>query len=115
VGAAYRLRGTGVFDTLFREGARTEGHWLQLGAAPARTAPGRVGYVVGKKALSRAVDRNRVRRVLRVAVAAARPAIETHDVILRLKRGCTAAEVRAVATEAAALLAALARAHGGAR
>jgi ribonuclease P protein component len=66
-----------------------------------------VGYVIGKKALPRAVDRNRVRRVLLVAVAGARPAIEAWVVILRLKRGCVGADVRAVAAEAAALLAAL--------
>ena len=66
-----------------------------------------MGYVIGKKALPRAVDRNRVRRVLRVAVAGARPAIEAWDVILRLKRGCARADVPAVAAEAAALLAAL--------
>jgi ribonuclease P protein component len=71
-------------------------------------APGRVGYVIGKKALPRAVDRNRVRRVLRVAVARARPGVEAWDVILRLKRGCTRDEVRAVAAEATTLLAALA-------
>jgi hypothetical protein len=45
--------------------------------------------------------------VLRVAVAAARPAIEAFDVILRLKRGCARHETPAVAAEAAVLLAAL--------
>jgi ribonuclease P protein component len=64
--------------------------------------------VIGRKALRRAVDRNRVRRVLRVAVARARPAIEAFDVILRLKRGCLRGEVRAVGADAAGLLARLA-------
>jgi ribonuclease P protein component len=63
--------------------------------------------VIGKKALPNAVDRNRVRRVLRVAVARARPAAEAFDVILRLKRGCARHETPAVAAEAAGLLAAL--------
>jgi ribonuclease P protein component len=76
-------------------------------AAPARTTPGRVGFVIGKKALRNAVERNRVRRVLRVAVARTRPGIEAYDVILRLKRGCTRAQVPTIAAEAAALLAAL--------
>jgi ribonuclease P protein component len=66
-----------------------------------------VGFVIGKKALRNAVDRNRVRRVLRVAVAQLRPAIEAFDVILRLKRGCTRHEVPAVAAEATDLLRAL--------
>jgi ribonuclease P protein component len=76
-------------------------------AAPARAHPGRVGYVIGKKALRHAVARNRVRRVLRVAVERVRPAIEAFDVILRVKRGCTREEVRLVAAEAAVLLAGL--------
>ena len=45
--------------------------------------------------------------MLRVVVAAARPAVEAFDVILRLKRGCARHETPAVATEAAVLLAAL--------
>jgi len=45
--------------------------------------------------------------VLRVAVAAARPAAEAFDVILRLKRSCARHETPAVAAEAAQLLAAL--------
>ncbi len=76
-------------------------------AAPARAVPGRVGFVIGKKALRNAVDRNRVRRVLRVALAGARPAVESFDVILRLKRPCARHEVRALAAEAKALLATL--------
>ncbi len=73
-------------------------------AAPARSAPGRVGFVIGRKELRKSVDRNRVRRVLRVAVARLRPAIEAFDVILRLKRGCARDEVPAVAAEATVLL-----------
>jgi ribonuclease P protein component len=63
--------------------------------------------VIGKKALPLSVDRNRVRRMLREVVRAARPGIESHDVILRLKRGCPRHEFRLIAAEAARLLAAL--------
>lgn len=101
------MTGIGAFDALFRAGSRSEGKWLQLVATPARAVPGRVGYAIPKKALPHAVDRNRVRRVLRVAVARARPAVEAFDVILRLKRGCARQETPAVAAEAAVLLAAL--------
>jgi ribonuclease P protein component len=103
----FRLTGTGVFAALFRTGSRHEGVWLQVVAAPARSLPGRVGFVIGKKALRNAVARNRVRRVLRVAVHDARPGAEAFDVILRLKRGCTRDETAAVAAEARALLSAL--------
>jgi ribonuclease P protein component len=103
----YRLTGIGEFDALFRRGRRDEGAYLQLVSAAAAQAPGRVGFVIGKKALPLAVDRNRVRRQLREVLRQARPAIEAYDVILRLKRGCPRAEFRQVAAEAARLLAAL--------
>jgi ribonuclease P protein component len=55
-------------------------------AAPAAQNPGRVGYVIGRKAMPRAVDRNRLRRRLRESVRAARPAIEQFDMIVRVRR-----------------------------
>jgi ribonuclease P protein component len=103
----YRLTGVGAFEGLFRTGRRCEGTWLQIVAVPAQAGPGRVGYVIGKKALPHAVDRNRVRRVLREELRRARPGIEDFDVIVRLKRACARHEVPAVAAEAAMLLNAL--------
>ena len=55
-------------------------------AAPAAEAPGRIGYVIGRKLMRRAVDRNRLRRRLREVIRAARPAIERYDVVLRVRR-----------------------------
>ena len=63
--------------------------------------------MVPKKALPLAVDRNRVRRMLRAAQRAARPSVLDYDVILRLKRGCPRTEFRLVAAEATRLIAAL--------
>jgi ribonuclease P protein component len=60
--------------------------------------------VVPKKVLPLAVDRNRVRRVLRAAQQAARPAVLDYDMILRLKRGCRRSEFRQVAADATRLL-----------
>ena len=96
-----------MFAALFHDGTRREGLWLQLIAAPARARPGRVGFVIGRKAQKSAVARNRVRRVLRAVVSEARPAAEAFDVILRVKRCGTPREVRAIAAEARLLLAAL--------
>ena len=79
--------------------------WYHVGSG--RETPGRTGFVIGKKALRSAVARNRVRRILRAVVQAARPETLAFDVILRLKRGCTRDEIGAVAAEARALLAAL--------
>jgi ribonuclease P protein component len=92
---------------VFRAGSRLDGTWLQVVAAPAQSAPGRVGFVIGRKAFRHAVDRNRIRRVLRVAVGQARPALEAFDMIVRVKCGCRRDEVRALAAEAARLFAAL--------
>jgi len=65
---------------------------------------GRVGYVIARKQLSRAVDRNLLRRLLREAVRSKRPGIESFDIIFRLRRGCTRSEIRGLSLEAAALM-----------
>jgi ribonuclease P protein component len=76
-------------------------------SAPAQRETGRAGFVIGRKVLPLAVDRNRLRRLLRVAVDRARPAIDGRDLILRLTRRCRRDEIGAVAAEGARLLAGL--------
>jgi ribonuclease P protein component len=93
---------------VFRHGRRCTGEFLDVIAMPAQRACGRVGYVIGRRALSRAVDRNRVRRMLRETLRAARPAIERFDLVLRLKRGALRAELPSVRAEALRCLAKLA-------
>src|SRR3982751_6913399 len=93
----HRLTGQGVFDALFKGGRRREGAYVQLVYAPARNPPGKVGFVLARKALPLAVDRNRVRRMFRERARAARPGLEAYDVIVRLKRGCPRSEFRTVA------------------
>lgn len=80
---------------------------MQLVAAAAARVPGRIGYVIGRKTLPRAVDRNRLRRCLRETVRAMRPALASYDVILRVKKVANRHELDAAVTEAAGLLAAL--------
>jgi ribonuclease P protein component len=48
--------------------------------------PGRVGFVVGRKALPRAVDRNRFKRKLREVLRRARPDLEGYDLVVRRAR-----------------------------
>ena len=103
----YRLRGPAQFAGVFRRGRRLEGNRLQLIAAPASGPVGRVGYVIPGKQLRRAIDRNRLKRMLREAIRARRPAMNAFDLVLRLRGGCTRAELRATAAEAAVLLDAL--------
>ena len=104
---ARRLTGIGAFETLLRTGRRRDGDYLQLVSTPARSGVGRVGFVIGRKALPLAVDRNRLRRLLRVAIARARPAIDDYDMILRLRRRCARSELGSVAAEAERLLGSL--------
>jgi len=80
---------------------------VQLVAAAAVQTPGRIGYVIGRKTLPRAVDRNRLRRRLRETVRAMRPALMPYDVILRVKKVANRMEIDAAVSEAAGLLQAL--------
>lgn len=100
----YRLRGVGAFEAVFRTGERHDAHFLQLIAAPAAQSPGRVGYVIGRKTMRRAVDRNRLRRRLRENVRASRPAIEAFDIILRVKRTVLRDDIAAANAESLRLL-----------
>ena len=109
----YRLSGAGAFDAMFRTGRRREGRYLQMISAVAARDCGRVGIVIGRKTLSRAVDRNRVRRMLRVRLSEARPAIERYDLVLRLKRATPRGDFHLIADDAARLLSSLTDASDG--
>jgi len=104
----YRLTGTGAFEAVFRAGRRREGQFLQLISTVAAREFGRTGIVLGRKALPLSVDRNRVRRLLRVRLQEARPAIERYDLVFRLKKRAARAEFALIAAEAGRLLAGLA-------
>ena len=78
---------------------------------PAQRSCGRVGYVIGRRTLRRAIDRNRVRRMLRETLRGERPGLERFDLILRLKRGPVRAELPRVRAEALRCLAKLAAAE----
>jgi len=106
-GRAFRLTGPGAFEAVFREGRRSEGRHVQLVAASAAQTPGRIGYVIARKTLPRAVDRNRLRRCLREIVRTMRAALSSYDVILRVKKVANRIELDAAVNEAAGLLAAL--------
>ncbi len=74
---------------------------------PAQRACGRAGFVIGRRALPRAVDRNRVRRMLREMLRGARPAVLRFDLVLRLKRSALGDELTRVRAEALRCLATL--------
>ena len=104
----YRLRGAGAFEGVFASGHRYDGRFLQLIAVRAHEAPGRVGYVIGRKSMRRAVDRNRLRRCLRERVRAERATLAAWDVILRVRRDVGRDDIAAAIAEASRLIGRLA-------
>jgi ribonuclease P protein component len=105
--ARYRLSGAAAFEAVFRSGRRFDAHFLQLIAAPAAHSPGRVGYVIARKSIRNAVDRNRLRRRLRESVRAVRPAVEAFDLILRVRRPMARTDIALAHGESRRLLARL--------
>jgi ribonuclease P protein component len=103
----YRLRGAAQFAAVLRGGRRFEGKRLQVLAVRASGPVGRVGYVIAARHLKRAIDRNRLKRMLREAIRARRPAMNAFDVVLRLRASCAPADVAAAGAEGARLLDAL--------
>jgi ribonuclease P protein component len=101
---AARLSGPAAFQAVFRFGSRIEGRHVQIVSAPAAGACGRVGFVVGRKVLARAVDRNRFKRLLREFLRSASSDIEPFDLVIRLKRPLTRDGIDEAAREAAALI-----------
>jgi ribonuclease P protein component len=98
------MRGAAAFARLFRTGRRLDGPYLQVLASPAAGEVGCVGYVIGKKHLARAVDRNYLRRMFREIIRARRPGLDAVDVVVRLRRPCVPALLRELGAEAAGLL-----------
>jgi len=89
---------------MFRTGRRIDGAHLQLLVAPAAGPVGCVGYVIAKKQLARAVDRNYLRRMVREAVRTRRPGLDELDIVVRLRRGCAAECLPRLGAEAGELL-----------
>jgi ribonuclease P protein component len=89
---------------VFRAGRRVDGAYVQIIVAPTAAAHGRTGYVIARKVLARAVDRNRIRRKLREIVRVHRAALAALDVIIRVKRAANRTEQDAAAAEAQQLL-----------
>ena len=72
--------------------------------ASAKQVPGRVGLVVGRKALPRAVDRNRFKRKVREVLRRERAHLESYDLIVRLKRPAPGSELALAIEEAEGMI-----------
>src|SRR3954465_4856874 len=57
---------------------------LRAFATPNATSTARLGVIVGKRQLRRAVDRNRVKRTMRESFRVVRPALPNLDIVVQL-------------------------------
>lgn len=82
----YRLTKTDEYSSVFGFRKAIRGTWLMLHyqPRPAGQVEPRLGLVVGKKLLKRAVDRNRLKRVVRERFRLRRSALPVCDLIVRL-------------------------------
>jgi ribonuclease P protein component len=76
-------------------------------AKPNGLAHARLGMIAGRKAMPRAVDRNRCKRLVREVFRAARPMLAALDVVVFCRRAVTAREKAAGRQELAQLFAAV--------
>ncbi len=78
---------------------------MQLIVAATDAPKGRVGFVISRKALRRSVDRNRLRRQVRVMLVARAEILTAFDLIVRVKAPLARADLAAAAVEARTLIA----------
>lgn len=83
---ALRLRRTGDFQQIFKQG-----HKLRLGYLVTYTKPNakghaRLGIVIAKKAVSEAVSRNRFKRIIRESFRLNRHILPNLDIVIVMNR-----------------------------
>lgn len=77
-----RLTRPEQFTAVLSGGCKLAGTCFLVQAQPNAAAGARLGIIAGRKAIARAVDRNRSKRLVREVFRATREALETLDVIV---------------------------------
>ncbi|MFA5081454.1 MAG: ribonuclease P protein component [Hydrogenophilaceae bacterium] len=90
-----KLRKTDDFSSVFRFKRVQRGTCLDIFFCQNGLPYSRLGLVVPKKILPRAVDRNRARRILREVFRLSQPRLASLDVIVRVKAAGRDADFRA--------------------
>ena len=92
------LRGSNDFQRVYRTGKRYEGHLLTVFVLPNSLTQHRLGITASRKALGKAVDRNRAKRLLREAFRLTRPRLDRlkrrYDWVLNARRSLLSLESR---------------------
>ena len=83
---------------------------MQVVSMPAQATSGRIGYVMSRKVLGRAVDRNRLKRRLREFLRSMGADARAFDLVIRVKRPVARDSMDDVFREACALIAKAVRA-----
>ena len=79
-----RLVDKADFDRVFADNQRARTDFLMVMARPNQVGYPRLGMVVAKRLLARAVDRNRVKRCVRESFRLALPELPACDFVVRL-------------------------------
>jgi ribonuclease P protein component len=93
-----RLLTKGDYRFVFAEPLRVSDAHLTVLARPNGTGTARLGLAISKKSLRRAVDRNRVKRIVREAFRQRHPVIPGFDVVVMARNGCAEASSAALRT-----------------
>ncbi len=80
-----------VFDAKPRKVSR---QYLLVLFTPNQLSYARLGIIAGKQHLRRAVDRNRVRRVIRESFRHSQAALEGLDLIVMIRSGCSSVDTK---------------------
>ncbi len=89
-----KLHKTDEFSSVFRFKSVQRGVCLDVHARPNGLGHPRLGLVVARKLLGRAVDRNRVRRVLRERFRIRQHELGPLDIVARLRNPCPVNEIK---------------------
>jgi ribonuclease P protein component len=84
-GKPVRLTGPAQFEAVLAAGRRSGGRCFLARAIPNAGLGARLGLIVGKKAAPRAVDRNRVKRLVRIVHRQFLQELDALDVVVQLR------------------------------
>ena len=110
----YRLTKTDEYSSVFGFRRAIRGQWLMLHFQPRPENAGdaRLGLVIGKKLLKKAVDRNRVKRIVREQFRLRRAELPAYDLIVRLANKPLPLDGKRIAEDIVTLMGKLRRPSG---